>query len=98
MAHDNVFLFSVTPLDVVKIRLQAQKNPFPKGIINLNHVSLVLHLFIKYMSEDKICVFINIFQGNALSTAMGLWTTYVCVKTATPEPGTKPLVTSVAHW
>lgn len=24
-------LFTVTPLDVVKIRLQAQKNPFPKG-------------------------------------------------------------------
>ena len=47
MAHDNFFLFSVTPLDVVKIRLQAQKNPFPKGIMNMNHVSLVLHFFYK---------------------------------------------------
>lgn len=29
-------LFSVTPLDVVKIRLQAQKTPFPKGILFIN--------------------------------------------------------------
>uniref|UniRef100_A0A3Q4GPF9 Solute carrier family 25 member 40 n=1 Tax=Neolamprologus brichardi TaxID=32507 RepID=A0A3Q4GPF9_NEOBR len=28
----------VTPLDVVKIRLQAQKNPFPKGEMNLHCV------------------------------------------------------------
>uniref|UniRef100_A0A8C5H3N0 Mitochondrial glutathione transporter SLC25A40 n=1 Tax=Gouania willdenowi TaxID=441366 RepID=A0A8C5H3N0_GOUWI len=31
MAHPKMLLFSVTPLDVVKIRLQAQRNPFPKG-------------------------------------------------------------------
>lgn len=31
-------LLSVTPLDVVKIRLQAQKNPFPKGmLVNFLH-------------------------------------------------------------
>lgn len=30
----NLLPFPVTPLDVVKIRLQAQKNPFPKGRIN----------------------------------------------------------------
>lgn len=41
--------------------------------------------------------FFNIFQGNAFSTAMDLWTTYVCVKTATPGLGTKPPVTSMAH-
>lgn len=29
--HVKLLLFSVTPLDVVKIRLQAQKSPFPKG-------------------------------------------------------------------
>lgn len=29
--RDGVFVFSVTPLDVVKIRLQAQRTPFSKG-------------------------------------------------------------------
>ena len=39
------FLFLVTPLDVVKIRLQAQKNPFPKGIILtvMTYIGLVLY-------------------------------------------------------
>ncbi len=52
------------------------------------------------MLDDHMCFlfFLNIFQGNALSTAMDLWTTYVCVKMATPRPGTKPPVTSAAHW
>lgn len=30
---DKFLLFLVTPLDVVKIRLQVQRNPFPKGIL-----------------------------------------------------------------
>lgn len=32
-------LFPVTPLDVVKIRLQAQKNPFPKGMLTIHWLS-----------------------------------------------------------
>lgn len=37
-------IFLVTPLDVVKIRLQAQKNPFPKGTMNMGmtYIGLVL--------------------------------------------------------
>ena len=27
-----LYIFIVTPFDVVKIRLQAQNNPFPKGM------------------------------------------------------------------
>lgn len=49
------------------------------------------------MLDDHMSFF-NIFQGNALSTAMDLWITYVCVKMVTPRPGTKLLATSMAHW
>lgn len=34
------FMFTVTPLDVVKIRLQAQNNPFPKGMLELLFVQM----------------------------------------------------------
>lgn len=37
-------MFTVTPLDVVKIRLQAQTNPFPKGKLELFSVLMKSNL------------------------------------------------------
>ncbi|XP_053183528.1 probable mitochondrial glutathione transporter SLC25A40 isoform X2 [Scomber japonicus] len=46
--------FSVTPLDVVKIRLQAQKNPFPKGKCFVYCNGLMDHICVCENGNSKV--------------------------------------------
>lgn len=60
------FMFTVTPLDVVKIRLQAQKNPFPKGMHELLSVQMKSDVDVVETSYS----FFDNWQENVLCTVM----------------------------
>ncbi len=80
-------MFTVTPLDVVKIRMQAQKNPFPKGKLELFPVLIKSNLTHSFFVD---------LQENVLCFVMAWWIIYVSVRTAIQRHGTKHLVVSPA--
>ncbi|KAM9851549.1 LOW QUALITY PROTEIN: mitochondrial glutathione transporter SLC25A40 [Aulostomus maculatus] len=68
----------VTPLDVVKIRLQAQKNPFPKGIMNTMYTGPVLVVLFVCLVFNTLIMCFHCFLGKCFIYCNGLMD-HMCV-------------------